>query len=79
MTNDREILYQAFQMANEERKRQNFEYFMDGFEGGLIKNLNEAYAAGDTERYERLKKNIKEKTGAKIFRNSEGKHKIQFV
>lgn len=79
MTNDREILYRAFQMADEKRKRQNFEYFMDGLEAGIISNLNKYYASGDMERYERYKKNVKEKTGAKIFRNSEGKHKIQFV
>lgn len=75
MNNDREILYQAFQMANEERKRRNFDAFMTGFEGGLIKDLDEAYASNDTEK---LKRNIKEK-GIRIFRNSEGKHKIKFI
>lgn len=78
MNDDREILYQAFQMANEERKRRNFDAFMTGFEGGLIKDLDEAYASNDTEKYEKLKRNIKAK-GIRIFRNSEGKHKIKFI
>lgn len=79
MRNDREILYQALQMADEQRKRRNFDAFMTGLEIGLIDDLNKAYASGDMEKYDRLKKNIKEKTGAKIFRNSEGKHKISFI
>ena len=52
---------------------------MTGLEIGLIDDLNKAYASGDMEKYDRLKKSIKEKTGAKIFRNSEGKHKISFI
>ena len=78
MNNDMEILYQAFQMANEERKRRNFDAFMTGLEGGLIEDLDKAYASNDTEQYEKLKRNLKAK-GIRIFRNSEGKHKIKFI
>ena len=56
MRNDREILYQALQMADEQRKRRNFDAFMTGLEIGLIDDLNKAYASGDMEKYDRLKK-----------------------
>lgn len=79
MTHEREMLYQILKMADEANKRRNFDAFMDGFEGGLIMDLDKAYASGDVKRYETLIKNIKEKTGARIFRNSEGKHKIKFI
>ena len=78
MKDDMEILYQAFQMANEEHKRRNFDAFMTGLERGLIEDLDKAYASNDTEKYEMLKRNIKAK-GIRIFRNSEGKHKIKFI
>ena len=77
--NDRDMLYQLFQMADEQRKRNNFNAFMDGFEGGLVNDLDKAYASGDIEKYEKLKRNIKERTGARIFRNSKGEHKISFM
>lgn len=76
--NNRDLLYQMMQMADEQRKRQNFDAFMDGFEFGIIKDLNEIYASGDMERYSRYVRKVKEKTGFKILRNSKGEHKIQY-
>lgn len=76
--NNRDLLYQFIQEANEQRKRRNFDAFMDGLESGLIKDLNEAYASGDMERYKRLVHNIKETTGFKVLRNSKGEHKLQY-
>jgi hypothetical protein len=76
--NERDILYSAFRQADEQRKRRNFDAFMDGFEGGLIKNLDDTYKSGNQESYQRLLNNIKSK-GIKVLRNSEGKHKLQFV
>lgn len=76
--NDKYALYQVLQKAVEERKRRNFNAFMDGFEGGLIIDLDNAYASGDIEKYNRLLNNIKEQ-GIRVFRNSEGKHKLKFM
>ena len=76
--NDKDALYQVFQKAVEERKRRNFNAFMDGFEGGLIIDLDNAYASGDIEKYNKLLNNIKEQ-GIRVFRNSEGKHKLKFM
>ncbi len=76
--NDKDALYQVFQKAVEERKRRNFNTFMDELEGGLIIDLDNAYASGDIEKYNRLLNNIK-KQGIRVFRNSEGKHKLKFM
>ena len=76
--NNRDLLYQFMKAANEQRERRNFDAFMDGFEFGLIKDLNEIYASGDMERYKRYVHNIKEKTGFKVLRNSKGEHKLQY-
>lgn len=76
--NERDMLYEAFQRVNEDRKKRNFNAFMDGLEGGLTKDLDSAYASGDNERYQTLVNNIK-KQGMRVFRNSEGKHKIKFI
>lgn len=78
MDNDREILYQAFQQVNEQRKRKNFDAFMTGFEGGLVMELDKAYTSGDKEKYEQLLSNIKSR-GIRVFRNSNGKHKVKFI
>lgn len=77
---NKDKLYQAFQEANEQRKRENFNYFFDHLEEGYVKDLDDAYASGDMESYEKLKSNIKSGMfPAKVFRNSEGKHKISFI
>lgn len=75
---ERDMLYHAFQQANEERKRNNFNAFMDGLEGGLVKDLDSSYASGDMQKYNKLVANLKNK-GMRIFRNSEGKHKVKFA
>ena len=48
---------------------------MTALEGGMIEDLNKAYSSGDKNEYDRIVANLK-KQGAKIFRNSEGKHKV---
>ena len=78
MDNDREILYQAFQQVNEQRKRKNFDAFMTGLEGGLVMDLDKTYASGDKEKYEQLLSNIKSR-GIRVFRNSAGKHQVKFI
>ena len=75
---DRDILFQAFQEAQKDREKRNFNAFMDGLEGGLVNDLNKRWAAGDNEGYQRLLSNIKER-GIRVFRNSEGKHIIKFI
>lgn len=75
---DRDILFQAFQEVQKAREKRNFNAFMDGLEGGLVNDLNNRWAAGDNEGYQRLLSNIKEK-GIRVFRNSEGKHKLKFI
>lgn len=76
--NDADMLYSMFNQANEERKHRNFNAFMTGLENGLIEDLDEAYASGDIERYDKLLANIKSK-GIKVLRNSKGMHKIKFI
>lgn len=71
-------LFSVFQQADEQRKRRNFDAFMKGFNGGLVYDLDNAYASGDMEKYNRLVTNIKN-NGIKIFRNSEGKHKLKYI
>lgn len=75
---DRDILFQAFQEVQKDREKRNFNAFMDGLEGGLVNDLNKCWAAGDNDGYQRLLSNIKEK-GIRVFRNSEGKHKLKFI
>lgn len=77
MNNDYNKMYESFNQANEERKRENFNAFMFGLEKGLVKDLDEIYASGDMDKYTHLSNNIKSK-GIRIFRNSAGKHKIKF-
>jgi len=76
--NDRDKLYSMFNQVEEERKRRNFNAFMNGFEIGLINDLNKTYASGDIEKYNKLVANIKSK-GIKVFRNNEGMHKLKFI
>lgn len=75
---DRDILFQAFQEVQKDREKRNFNAFMDVLEGGLVNDLNKRWAAGDNEGYQRLLSNIKAK-GIRVFRNSEGKHKLKFI
>ena len=76
---DREYFYQMMQAAEEQRKRRNFNAFMNGLEKGIIDDLNKAYASGDMENYQNILHNIKERTGFRIFRNSKGEHKIKVL
>jgi hypothetical protein len=71
-------LYTYAQMADEQRKKENFNAFMDGLDKGLTSDLDNAYASGDMKKYDDLVSSIKTKTGARVFRNSEGKHKLKF-
>ena len=76
--NNRDLLYQFVQSAEEQRKRRNFDAFMDGLESDLIKDLNEIYASGDMKRYHQYVHNVKKTTGFTILRNSNGEHKLQY-
>lgn len=78
MNNERDALYQILQQANEDRKRRNFNYFMDELEKDLIADLDQKYLSGDTAKYDSLIKNLKDR-GCRIFRNPDGKHKIRFI
>ena len=71
--NERDILYQSLLNAQEQRKRENFNYFMDSLE------LDKTYASGNQEQYRTLVHNIKEKLGYKVYRNGEGKHKLKYI
>jgi len=76
--NDIDTLYQIFQQTNEDRKRRNFNYFMNELEKDLISDLDKKYLSGDMTKYDSLVKNLKDR-GCRIFRNSDGKHKIRFI
>ena len=75
---DRDILFQAYKEFQNNREKRKFNAFMDGLEGGLINDLNKAWASGDNDGYQRLVSNIKAK-GIRVLRNSEGKHKLKFI
>ena len=70
-------LYDAFQKIEEERQRKNFDIFMNSLTDGLVEELDAKYAGEKTEgcSYDQLVENIK-KRGFRVFRNSEGKHKV---
>ena len=73
---ERNMFYQMFRQADEERQRNNFNAFMYGLESGCVKDLNEAWASGDIEKYTTLVHNIKTNLGVKVLRNSKGEHKL---
>ncbi len=76
--NGRDKLYQMFNQAEEDRKRKNFDAFMDGLETGLVNDLDKKYWEGNQEEYFRILNNIKSQ-GIRVFRNSKGQHKISFI
>ena len=67
-------LYNTFNQVNEQRKRNNFNYFMYGLITGFEHDLDKEYIE-DREQYEKSLKNIKA-NGFRVFRNSQGKHKV---
>lgn len=71
-------LYNKLNQAQEARKRNNFNAIMNSLEINLIKDLNEAYASNNPEKYKNLTDNMKAK-GVRIFRNSDGKHKVDLT
>ena len=61
----------------------NFNVFMNSLVEGLTKDLDDSYAgiiqrSGRTFNYETLLNNVKSQ-GFKVFRNSQGKHKLKLV
>ena len=78
MKSESDYLYEMFKQVDEERKKRNINAFFSGLKGGLICDLDDAYSSGDSVRYNRLVTNIKQQ-GMRIYRNSDGKHKIKIV
>lgn len=78
MKSESDYLYEMFQQAEEERKKRNINAFLSHLKDGLICDLDDAYSSGDSVRYNRLVTNIKQQ-GMRIYRNSDGKHKIKIV
>ena len=78
MKSESDYLYEMFQQVKEERKKKNINAFFSHLKDGLICDLDDAYSSGDSVRYNRLVTNIKQQ-GMRIYRNSDGKHKIKIV
>lgn len=74
---DRDKLYEAVQAAKEARRRENFDAFFDSFESGITKDLDR-YFVEDQTKYRDMVYRLKAR-GFRIFRNSQGKHKIKYV
>lgn len=74
---DHNKLYEAFQTAKEAHRRENFNAFFDSFESGIVKDLDR-YFVEDQSKYTDIMNRLKAK-GIRIFRNSQGKHKINYV
>jgi hypothetical protein len=68
-------LYETLMGMNEQRKKDNFNAFMNGLNAGLVKDLNKAFQ-GDRAEYEALLARIKA-LGFRVFRDSKGRHKIE--
>ena len=75
--NNYDDLYKVFRQADEERKRTNFNAFMNCLTAGMIKDLNRYYVE-DRNQYEITLNNLK-KQGIRVFRDSNGRHKLQFI
>lgn len=81
--NKYEGLYDVFKQAQEARQKQNFNAFMTGLESGLVEDLDKHYRLSKTDpaekqKYDALVERIKGRN-IRIFRNSDGKHKLDFV
>ena len=73
-----DALYNLYKKENDEQKKRNFEVFMNTVNDGLTDDLNNAWSSGDSSRYDKLLSNVKSQ-GIRVFRNSDGKHKLQFI
>jgi len=72
-------LYDIFKQADEQRKQNNFNRFMSSFDATLVQDLDNAWANDPQDHeYDQLLSNIKSR-GIRVFRNSNGKHKLSFV
>ena len=69
-------IYDIFQQANEERKKDNFNAFMSKLDSGLVEDLNK-YFKTDKDQYAVLVRNLKAQ-GIKVLRNDKGEHKLKF-
>ena len=74
---DRNKLYEAFQNAKEQNRRENFDAFLNSFESKIVEDLDRYYVE-DQSKYTVMVNNIKAR-GIRVFRNSQGKHKIDYV
>lgn len=68
-------LYDTLMGMNEQRKKDNFNAFMNGLNAGLVEDLNKAFQ-GDKAEYEALLARIKAQ-GFRVFRDSKGRHKVE--
>ena len=71
---DIEKLYDKVMQTKEKRQRNNIEYFITEFEKQMTGDLDKFYQT-DLEQYNISLANVK-KQGIRVFRNSEGKHKL---
>jgi len=71
---DIEKLYDKVMQTKEKRQRNNIEYFITEFEKQMTGDLDELYQT-DKEQYNISLANVK-KQGIRVFRNAEGKHKL---
>ena len=81
--NKYEDLYSMFTHVKEARQKENFNAFMEGLESGLVDDLDKHYRLGkndpaEKQKYDALVDRIK-RMNVRIFRNSDGKHKLNFV
>lgn len=71
-------LYDQYQNMKESQKQQNFDAIMSALDKQLTTRLDETFSVGAQEEYDKMLSNIKAR-GIKVFRNSEGKHKLKFI
>ena len=68
------ILQEIFR-GGKQSEQDKLKYFFDGLENGIVEDLNRLYQK-DQGRYEFYLSNVKSE-GYKVFRNSQGKHKVE--
>ena len=77
MTNYNKLL-KSFEKANKAANEQKIVTFISSIESKLKFDLDRLYAENDMEAYNKTVNNVKV-YGIKVYRNSEGKHKLDLT
>ena len=71
-------LIRSFEEASKSANEQKLVTFISSIESKLKYDLDRLYAQSDMEAYDKTVNNVKSR-GIKVYRNSEGKHKLDLT